>query len=124
MDYAAHIARICKIDDIEISYVSWGGGRAWHRTRKIRTRHVKSDVTYALALHELGHILEPRGHRGPRLDREVAAWQWAKANAKEWTDKMDAYMQKALRSYLAWSERHKTAERAATGHSIHALAGL
>lgn len=117
--YAEHIARICKIEDIEISYVSWGGGRAWHCRRKIRTRHIKSDVTYALALHEIGHILEPKAHNGTRLDKEVAAWMWAMANAEEWTDKMDAYMRKGLRSYLAWSRRHKSAKKADASHPIH-----
>ncbi len=119
--YAEHIARICKIEDIEINYVAWGGGRAWHRKRRIRTRHVKSDITYALALHEIGHILEPKAHNGTRLDKEVAAWLWAMANAKEWTDKMDAYMRKCLRSYLAWSKRHKTAKEADASHPIHNL---
>ena len=59
MDYAAHIARICKIEDIEVRSHS-SGGRAWRKKRLIAIRPVKSAVTYAIALHEIGHILGPR----------------------------------------------------------------
>jgi hypothetical protein len=121
-NYAAHIARICKIEDIKIGSSS-RRGRANHRKRLIKIRPVRTDITYAVALHEIGHILDPRGHRGTRLDKEVAAWEWAKANAKEWTDRMEEKMRKSLQSYLAWSMRSKQAKRADTDHPIHTMVG-
>lgn len=120
MDYAAHVARICKIESIEVSSHS-RGGRAWRRDRRIAIRPVKTAITYAIAMHEIGHILGPR-QLGSRLDKEVGAWEWAKANAIEWTEPMDATMRKLLRSYLAWAARSKQAKRPAPDHPIHALA--
>ena len=40
MNYAAHIARICKIEDIEVGHHS-SGGRAWRRKRRINIRPLK-----------------------------------------------------------------------------------
>ncbi len=120
MDYATHIARICKIEDIAVQSHS-RGGRASRRKRIIWVRPVKTAITYAVAMHEIGHILGPR-QSGNRLDKEVGAWEWAKANATEWTAAMDATMQRSLRSYLAWAERSKQAKRPGADHPIHAMA--
>lgn len=119
VNYAEHIARICKIEDIDVSPHS-RGGRAWRKERRIKIRPVKSAVTYAIALHEIGHILGPR-QTGTRLCKEVGAWEWARANARVWTDAMDATMRKALLSYLKWAERSKQAKRASPAHPIYAL---
>lgn len=119
MDYAAHIARICKIEDIEIASHS-SGGRAWRRKRKIAIRPVKTAITYAVALHEIGHILGPR-QSGTRLDQEVGAWEWAEQNAIEWTHAMAEKRAKCLRSYLKWSEQSRRAKRADDAHPIHAM---
>lgn len=120
MDYAKHIERVCKIEDIEVISHS-RGGRAWRKSRRIAIRPVKTAITYAVALHEIGHILGPR-QSGTRLDKEVGAWEWAKANAIEWSEPMDATMRRLLRTYIAWSERSKQAKRPTPDHPIHALA--
>lgn len=123
MDYAAHIARICKIEDIECIFYK-GAGRGHRRKRRIKIKPVKTAITYAIALHEIGHVLGPRQtskHR--RLDREVGAWEWAKANAKEWTPAMEYKMQRCLKSYLEWSYRRKGVKLADADHPIHAMAG-
>lgn len=118
--YAAHVARICKIEDIEIASHS-RGGRAYRRTRLIKIRPVKSPITYAIALHEIGHILGPR-QSGCRLDKEVGAWEWAQSSAIEWTDAMAALMRKGLQSYLRKAERSPRMKRASADHPIHAMA--
>ena len=100
---AAHVAQIADQHGIEISGHS-SGGRAWRRLRKIKIRPIKSAVTYAIALHELGHVLgEQRGRR--RVEKEVQAWEWAEANALFWTKIMSEKKRKCLRSYIAWAER-------------------
>jgi len=61
---------------------------------------VRSDVSYAVALHEIGHI---KGRDQKSLDvlvREQAAWQWARDNALVWTAAMERHAAKAL----AWVE--------------------
>lgn len=121
MDYAAHIARICKIESIEVQSHS-SGGRAYRRKRLIKIRPVKTAITYAIALHEIGHILGPRQTgKNTRLDKEVGAWEWAEANAIEWTDAMSAKRAKCLQSYLAKAARSPHMKQPAANHPIHAL---
>lgn len=100
---AAHVAQIADQHGIEISNHS-SGGRAWRRLQKIKIRPIKSAVTYAIALHELGHVLgEQRGRR--RVEKEVQAWEWAEANALFWTKIMSEKKRKCLRTYIVWAER-------------------
>lgn len=115
-DYAAHIARICKIEDIAITSHS-SGGRAWRKSRRIAIRPVKTAITYAVALHEIGHILGPR-QSGTRLDKEVGAWEWAQANALEWTDAMEKTRSRLLQTYVRWANRSKQAKRPSAEHPI------
>lgn len=118
---AEHFAALCEQHGIEVGSHS-SGGRAWRKSRTVKVRPVKSAITYAIAMHELGHILGKR-QSGTRLDKEVGAWEWAHDNATEWTDTMEAAMQKRLCSYLAWSKRRKGARQADACHPIHALIG-
>lgn len=57
--------------------IEWytGGGRAIRSRRLVRLSPVRGEVSYLVALHEIGHVL---GSNPPlRLDQEVAAWEWA-----------------------------------------------
>lgn len=119
MDYAAHIARICRIEDIEVATHS-SGGRAWRRKRKIAIRAVKTAVTYAVALHEIGHILGPR-QNSTRLDKEVGAWEWAEQHALEWTPAMAEKRAKCLQSYLAKAARSPRMKQPSADHPIYAM---
>ncbi len=87
----AHVVELAKANGITIGSHS-RGGRAWLRKgggAGINIRQVKSAITYAVALHELGHILG-KNRSGPRLFRETAAWVWAKAAAgAQWAPAMD-----------------------------------
>lgn len=122
LTYAEHIARICKIEDISVQSHS-RGGRAWRRGRRIKIRPVKTVITYAVALHEIGHILGQR-QNGTCLDKEVGAWEWAQANAIEWTDTMTAKMRSCLRSYLAKAARTPRMRQPDAGHPIHSMVSL
>lgn len=108
MDYAAHVARICKIEDIEV--VSHSSGP------------VKTAITYAVAMHEIGHILGPhQTGKNTRLDKEVGAWEWAQQHAIEWTDAMTATRARLLKTYLDWAARSKQAKRPTSDHPIHTM---
>jgi hypothetical protein len=120
VDYAAHIARICKIESIDVEGHSTGG-RAYRRSRRIKIKTVKTAITYAVALHEIGHILGPR-QSGTRLDKEVGAWEWAERNALEWTPAMSAKRAKCLQSYLAKVARSPRMKQPSADHPIHAMA--
>jgi hypothetical protein len=77
--YASHIKELA--DELSIEIIpTKGGGRASRRRRWVKIPAVRGQVSYLIALHELGHIAvtpEPP----LRLAQEVAAWQWALDNA-------------------------------------------
>ena len=65
-------------------------------------------LTYAVALHELGHLAAPLGalravvagnRENLRRDEEDAAWAWARHHALEWTPEMEALAQWAEATY-------------------------
>ena len=80
-----------------------------------------SDEAYAVALHELGHLLDPQGVQlsqdqmmGVKLglthdpedtlavySEELAAWDWARRHAQRWTPEMEYRAQEGLSSYRA-----------------------
>ena len=60
---------------------------------------IVDETTYAVALHEIGHLAAPLGivrgqvaapHQNVLRIEEDAAWAWAKHYALEWTPAMDA----------------------------------
>jgi hypothetical protein len=121
-EMAEHIARIAAQHGVTVASHSTGG-RAWRKTRRIAVRPVKSSKTYAIALHELGHVL---GRTGPRrLDKEVFAWDWAFQHALIWDPVMEAERARCLGSYVVWAQR-KQARTGKTyleaGHRAVALA--
>ena len=78
---------------------------------------VPSDAGYAVALHEIGHLVSP-GQAGPvesdalalklrrarmlsdrYLGDELDAWSWARVHALWWTRAMAKEAQRSLRSY-------------------------
>jgi hypothetical protein len=72
-------------------------------TRTVVVARITDESTYAIALHELGHLEAPCGGlRGtPSLVREAedAAWAWAKHYALVWTPFMDQVATWARSSY-------------------------
>ena len=119
MDYARHIERICKIEDIEIQIYT-GAGRGDRRRRRIKIKPVRGPVSYAIALHEIGHVLGPR-QTGLRLDQEVGAWEWAMQNALEWTEAMTECRIRCLRSYLDKATSSSKWKTPTDDHPIHSL---
>ena len=82
-------------------------GRSFVQDRRIRISPVRGDVSYAVALHELGHLIAvgASGRKYRRLDKELRAWRWARAAALEWTPRMDRAMRESMRSYLECARR-------------------
>jgi hypothetical protein len=103
-----HIDELCAAYGIE--RLDGGRGRAFRMRRRgrstlhIRIPPVRGQVTYFVALHEIGHLVGP-GRSGTRLEKEGAAWRWALASAAVVpTDAARRSMGKRLRSYVLWAE--------------------
>jgi len=81
-----HVMAICHKHDITYSW-SDRSGEAWahHQSEQVHIPRIKSAISYAIALHEIGHILGR--HQNSRISavRERWAWTWARQNAIEWT---------------------------------------
>jgi hypothetical protein len=67
---------------------------------EVRIPHVKSAISYAVCLHEFGHIFGHHQGSHRLMVREHGTWRWARLNALDWTPAMEREAVKAL----AWYE--------------------
>jgi hypothetical protein len=107
-DLDRHVDELCELH--RIFRLSGTRGRAevhrrnGRRTVAIRIPPVRGQVTYFVALHEIGHLIGP-GRSGTRLEKEAAAWRFALREARvEPTDACRRRIGKRLRSYVTWAE--------------------
>lgn len=87
-------------------------------------RPVTDETSYAVVLHELGHVSAPSGQLGPELEfrrvggppttardwallvtEEEAAWEWARHYALDWTPAMESVCQYSLSTYRAGARK-------------------
>ena len=74
------------------------------RRLEIRVPPVRGQVSYFIALHEIGHLVGA-GRSGRRLESEEAAWRFALSTALVApTDATRRRIGKRLRSYVTWAE--------------------
>ncbi len=104
----SHVAELCRFHGIVRLNGSRGRaeihGRGDRRQKAIRVPPVRGQVSYFVALHEIGHLVGP-GRAGTRLEKEAAAWRWALANsAVEPTEATRHRMGRRLRSYVLWAQ--------------------
>jgi hypothetical protein len=101
-----HIERLCQENEIRCWQDSTHPN-AWSANafREIHTPPIKGAVSYAVALHEIGHILGRYQHSRHVFIREDWAWRWARVHALIWTPAMERHAQWALdwyRQRAAW----------------------
>jgi hypothetical protein len=60
---------------------------------------VRSAISYATALHEIGHVLGQHQNSRRVMVRERWAWQWARSLALVWTPAMERHATKSLDGY-------------------------
>jgi len=105
----SHITQLCQDYDIELSgssargrAIRWRGGRL-----QIAIPEIRGQVSYFIALHEIGHLVG-KGRSAPRLEAEANAWLWALDNAAvEPTDATLRSISKRLNGYLAWAQNRQ-----------------
>jgi hypothetical protein len=106
MDYQTHIETLLAQYGIEVDWRDSTRARSWRKSRRVRLCRVKTAITYATALHEIGHVV---GHQsGRRIDKEAQAWRWAETNAIEWREPMMRHAARCIRSYLVAAARGKS----------------
>src|SRR5947209_5267937 len=83
------------------------GGWASKKSRTICIKPVKTQRSYVVALHEIGHIVG-RGRSGTRLEQEAAAWRFVlDRSVVALAPATYARMQRYLESYLWKAERSR-----------------
>lgn len=102
MTYEEHIEILLSEHRITVDWRDRTNARAWRKTRKVRLERVRGASSYAIALHEIGHVVGPQ--RGRSIDKEAQAWRWAEQNAIEWTEGMIRTAARSIASYLKAAE--------------------
>jgi len=105
----AHVEELCQEYEIAIAGASrrgratrWRGGR-----REIAIPEIRGQVSYFVALHEIGHLIGA-GRSAPRLEAEANAWLWAlETAAVEPTPATRRSISKRLRGYLEWAQNRQ-----------------
>ena len=104
-----HIEALCDEHGIELVGASsrgrairWKGGRL-----EISIPPIKGQVSYFIALHEIGHLVGP-GRSAPRLESEANAWLFAlEHSVVEPTQATLRSISRRLQGYLAWARNRQ-----------------
>jgi hypothetical protein len=102
-EMSAHVMAL--LEEHEIAYrfhprKAWGAVDIW----EVQILPIKRALSYATALHEIGHLLGHHRHSRRVMVRERDAWRWARKNAIQWTTAMERHAQDCL----AWYGRNNT----------------
>jgi hypothetical protein len=101
----SHVEELCREHGIELVGASsrgrairWRGGKL-----EISIPPVRGQVSYFIALHEIGHLVG-QGRSAPRLESEANAWLWAlDQSVVEPTPATLRSISRRLRGYLDWA---------------------
>jgi hypothetical protein len=105
----AHVEELCREHGIELAgssargrAIRWQGGRL-----EISIPPIRGQVSYFIALHEIGHLVG-RGRSAPRLESEANAWLWAlQHSVVEPTPATLRSISRRLRGYLEWARNRQ-----------------
>jgi hypothetical protein len=105
----AHIEDLCRQHGIELvgssargRAIRWRGGRL-----EISIPPIRGQVSYFIALHEIGHLVG-KGRSAPRLESEANAWLFAlEHTVVEPTPATLRSISKRLRGYLEWARNRQ-----------------
>src|SRR4051812_19656709 len=84
--FQEHVGELCAKHEITRSQCqrptqAWAG----REISEICIPPIRSAISYATALHEIGHIVGPHQRSRESMVRERWAWRWAKSQALIWT---------------------------------------
>jgi hypothetical protein len=97
-----HVRDLCQDHDINVRFCKrLDDSFALIEFEEVTIPEIKSEVSYAVALHEIGHLLGEHQHSSRTVVRERWAWKCAKRAAKIWTPRMEACAERSLSWYLS-----------------------
>ncbi len=118
-----HVRALAARRGVEVEFSASRRARAFRAapSRRLRARivvpPVRGQVSYLVALHELGHLLSPGNRSLRQLEREADAWRFAlRHSLVEPTPATARSLLRSLESYLLRAQR-----RAALGYRTKAL---
>ena len=97
-----HIAELCELNQIDCNFnAALKADEAWstYCFREIEVPPITDEISYGVALHEIGHILGRYQLSEVILVRECWAWKWAMRNALEWTSAMQRHSEWCFEYY-------------------------
>ena len=100
-EMTAHVVDLCQRHGIRIHWTRGRKARAVSETLEVFIQPIRGAVSYATALHELGHCLGRYQDSKSVIVAERWAWRWAKRNALVWTSGMERSMAGAMAWYEA-----------------------
>jgi hypothetical protein len=96
-----HVLDLCATSDIVLNWCNRPSQAvAFRELEEISIPPIKSALSYATALHEIGHIKGQHQRSQSVMVRERWAWEWARSNALIWTPAMQRSAEKSLAWYL------------------------
>jgi len=88
-----HIRQLCEQYHIKRVWTkSTFSAYAFPYNKTIQIPPIKSHITYAIALHEIGHLVN-------KSPNEIRAWKWAMKNSLVWNTTMENTKTKCLKTY-------------------------
>jgi hypothetical protein len=110
-DLKRHFLKLCADEEADVQWCD-SASKALALSGElefIRAPRIQSETAYAVAMHELGHI-KSSNEFSNQVERERAAWDWARRNALMWTPRMEGYAAASLQWYEG-QRRRETLER-------------
>jgi hypothetical protein len=105
-DLRQHVRAICERRDISVYRCKRGRqAMALSEAEEITIPPIRSVLSYATAMHEIGHILGRHQTSRRVMVRERWAWNWARANALVWTPAMERQARNGLARYAPRAPR-------------------
>ena|SRR5262245_43112319 len=100
-----HVFGLCKRHAITIYWCKrCSQSYSVREVDEITIAPIRSPISYATALHEIGHHLGSHQTSQFVIVRERWAWRWARGNALIWTEAMERSAQQAFAWYARAAE--------------------
>jgi hypothetical protein len=118
-DLRQHFLKLCAEEEADIQWCD-RSSKALSVTdgefELILVPRIKSTVSYAVAMHELGHLKGRNQRSRHQIVRERWAWDWARRNAMVWTPRMERYAAASMRWYRRQGVRRQQRNAQAASH--------